>query len=291
MPNSVARKPCRQKDGATQRDLKGSFSSGKGRSIATGRCKCDGTEGKSDATAPSRGGRSDATETRGDAGNDSPVHEHDPELMRVLCFMTGSVQRILENAGMDASVASLIHQPWEIHQLAQAYDSAAIDDPEATPDPSKDVQRWVRDMIVIKVFLGGSSWTYQALRSAMDEAFQRRMEQTLESQIMHAVATMRRLGANRDEFDRWLSGRYGTALQQGVADDLFAVYKRCADASPDFQSQSAKKAKASGKTRPRKRAKDETTALDMETKAATSAARKPCQSLVWLGGVPDDEVS
>ena len=108
---------------------------------------------------------------------------------------------------------------------------------------------------------------------------------------MHAVATMRRLGANRDEFDRWLSGRYGTALQQGVADDLFAVYKRCADASPDFQSQSAKKAKASGKTRPRKREKYETVALDMEPTAATSAARKPCQSLIWLGGVPDDKVS
>ena len=71
--------------------------------------------------SPSGGGRGDATGGRGDAtGGPSPSgggsDEHDPELVRVLCFISGVAQQFLERAGMDAGVASLLHEPWEIPQ-------------------------------------------------------------------------------------------------------------------------------------------------------------------------------
>ena len=292
---TLARMKPGQKDEATQCELVGAPALRRGESVATGGCRCDGTGSKIVATLPSSGGGSDATDRKENTDVQQLVVDcSDQRLMTAFCFMTRSVHQVIENAGMDASVAALIHEPWQVQSLAQAYDSAANEDDNDTNDTREQrrrVQREVRDMIVIVAFLGFSSWTYLDLRNTMDDAFVRRMEHTLESQIMQAATVIRRLGANRDECDRWLQRQYGTALQQQDADALFAVYKRCADTSPDFQSQTAKKVNAKGKARSAKRGKDQRDALSSEKTAATSASRERCESLAWLGGVPDTEVT
>ena len=202
---------------------------------------------------------------------------------------------------MDASVASLLHEPWEIYKLAQAYDSAASDDPQPGPDPSKDVQRCIRDMMVLKVFLGGVDWTWNSFHCKMSAVFQRTMEQNLEAQVMQAACTIRRLGNDRAEFDRWLSGgQYGQQVADDIADSLFKVFNRCATASPKFHSRNGTrmKNKKPRPTRGRRRTKtvaeetvaDETVESD-EMVADESAAddETVANPLAWLGGILDAE--
>ena len=278
-------------------------------------CRCPRRHGTSeggtgdDATggpSPSGGGSGDAT------GGPSPPSgggsdEDDLELMRALCFISEAAQQLLENAGEDAGVASLLHEPWEIHQLAQAYDSVASDDSQPGPE-LKDVQRCIRDMIVIKAFLGDGNFTWRSFHSEMQEVFCRStMEQNLEAQVIQAACTIRRLGSDRVEFDRWLSGgQYGTATvpEQEVADDLFAVFNRCANVSPDFHPRNAKARGARKRPKKTRRGRgrrpieqpdeteaDETVALDMEPRGESSATPEICQPLAWLGGIPDDKIS
>ena len=118
---------------------------------------------------------------------------------------------------------------------------------------------------------------------------------------MQAACTIRRLGNDRAEFDRWLSGgQYGQQVADDIADSLFKVFNRCATASPKFHSRNGTKKyqrkprPARGRRRTKTEAEEETVADETasdETVADESAAddETVANPLAWLGGIVDAE--
>ena len=109
----------------------------------------------------------------------------------------------------------------------------------------KQALLYIRDLLVLKVCLGGGPWTNENLDQTFSEFFGR-SEDTLTSQCILAFNTIVRGGRDRPTFDRTVVKSYGENLAEVTKNNLYIAFKACAETSPSYVSKKRRRARSGG---------------------------------------------
>ena len=169
----------------------------------------------------------------------------------------------------------LFKEPLERAKVADAYKmvrQAVEEGPACNRDNAKLVLRIIRDLLVLLVCGGESGpWDNARLQAAMNEAFGKEVDEQAMSQLVLTFNKIVDYGKDRAQFDIHITAKaYGEPLGAKLADQIFAVYAKCAHGSPQYVS----KAKKTGKFRPGKRSDRDRSASPAKRSAATSPAQQ-----------------
>ena len=182
-----------------------------------------------------------------------------------LAFMAEAAREAIHALGLGSDVTSLLDEPLDSRNIAHAYDLTRQHSVGGTQ--RSRALRHIRDTLVFKECIAGGPWTTETLRDAMEEVFDRSLDDHVTSHMVLSFVTMCRLGRDREAFDLASKSMYGKTLDAGKAETLFAAYNYCASTSPDFQSKTKQNRPH---PRPGKRKKDTATA-SATTESATPA--------------------
>ena len=126
----------------------------------------------------------------------------------------------------------------------------------------KHCLRVVRDLLLLKVCIGGRAWTRASLEATFDEIFGRVLDDTIISQLNMCFLTLLRCGRDRGEFVRKMASSYSEGSDPQMQENLFQTFVHCAWASPFYQS--ARELERPGRPpRPRRSRQEEATADDV----------------------------
>ena len=135
----------------------------------------------------------------------------------------------LESAAGDGSTfhmlretQGLIEEPLEPNRVARAYDLVRDSSKEL-----KQVDRAVRDLLVICCCLGKGCLTAARFEGAMERAFDRPLEPELIAQLSMALMEILALGLDRAHFDERAPRVFGGPLPDDVATGLWLAYSEC----------------------------------------------------------------
>ena len=182
-----------------------------------------------------------------------------------LAFMAEAAREAIHALGLGSDVTSLLDEPLDSRNIAHAYDLTRQHEVGGTQRGR--ALRHIRDTLVLKECMAGGPWTTDTLKDAMEEVFDRSLDDAVTSHMVLSFVTMCRLGRDREAFDLASKSMYGKTLDAGKAETLFAAYRYCAITSPDFQSKTKQNRP---NPRPGKRKKDTATA-SATTESATPA--------------------
>ena len=205
-------------------------------------------------------------------------------LAEALRGLVGMVMHAVQSSETPAveeqDLVELLKEPLQGKNVALAYDMVrrAV---EGGPniDNAKLLLRIIRDLLVLLV-CGGSTgpWDNARLQAAMNEAFGKEVDEQAMSQLVLTFNKILDYGKDRAQFDIHITAKaYGEPLGAKLADQIFAVYAKCAHGSPQYVS----KAKKTGKFRPGKRSdRDRSRSA---SPAKRSAATRPAQQWGEVG--------
>ena len=115
----------------------------------------------------------------------------------------------------------------------------------------KRALRLLRDLLLMHLCIGRGPWSHDALVEALQALFHKEFYGTNadadvlhKSQLVLSFSKLLQLGQDRERFVCHVTSTYDTPLSEDCQQQLFELYKMCADETPVFQVSKSKKNRA-----------------------------------------------